>query len=181
MNSSLDFSLGLLQASAVRGLDITPLKLQKLMYYCQGYSLVLFDEVCFSEQMQAWDHGPVCCTVYNHFKPFRSSTIKIDLSIDYLAKLGEKITRVIDFVLNEYGAIPAVQLRNMTHNELPWKSVYKKGESNPIPCDLLISEFQAVKTNRRLLDVLDSMQDDEDIEIPVEITNSDQFIAWIRS
>lgn len=43
------------------GDSITPLKLQKLIYYAQAWSLALPERAypLFDEDMQAWAHGPV--------------------------------------------------------------------------------------------------------------------------
>ena len=39
---------------------ITNLKLQKLVYYAQGFSLALCGRPLFAERIEAWQHGPVC-------------------------------------------------------------------------------------------------------------------------
>jgi uncharacterized phage-associated protein len=38
---------------------ISNLKLQKLVYYAQGFHLALYDELLFEETIEAWTHGPV--------------------------------------------------------------------------------------------------------------------------
>ena len=39
---------------------ISHMKLQKLVYFCQGYSLALYGRPLFPEPIEAWTHGPVC-------------------------------------------------------------------------------------------------------------------------
>ena len=53
--------------------DITPLKLQKLLYYCQAYSLGLYGEILFSNIIEAWEHGPVVPEIYNKYKSHKAS------------------------------------------------------------------------------------------------------------
>ena len=42
------------------GSTITPLKLQKILYYAHGYYLANYDKPLFQEDFQAWANGPVC-------------------------------------------------------------------------------------------------------------------------
>ncbi len=48
-----------LQSEASEAFDVTPLKLQKLLYYCQGYALALTGKPLFPEPVEAWRYGPV--------------------------------------------------------------------------------------------------------------------------
>jgi uncharacterized phage-associated protein len=50
------------------------LKLQKLMYYAQGFSLVLFNKPLFPERIEAWIHGPVIPAVYHKYKGYGAIT-----------------------------------------------------------------------------------------------------------
>lgn len=47
---------------------ITPLKLQKLLYYAQAWSLVFRGKALFYEDIEAWVHGPVIPLVYQRYK-----------------------------------------------------------------------------------------------------------------
>jgi uncharacterized phage-associated protein len=47
---------------------ISNLKLQKLLYYAQGFHLAIYGERLFIEQIKAWKHGPVVPDIYHHFK-----------------------------------------------------------------------------------------------------------------
>jgi uncharacterized phage-associated protein len=44
--------------------DLTPLKLQKLLYYSEGLSLALRGKSLFSEPILAWRYGSVVRDVY---------------------------------------------------------------------------------------------------------------------
>lgn len=50
--------------------SITPLKIQKLVYYAQGFYLALFNKPLFNEKIEAWQHGPVCRILYNKYKKY---------------------------------------------------------------------------------------------------------------
>ena len=47
---------------------ITPLKLQKLLYYAQGWTLAILNKNLFEEDFQAWTHGPAIPSIYRKYK-----------------------------------------------------------------------------------------------------------------
>ena len=44
---------------------LSTMKLQKLCYYAQAWSLVWDDEPLFNEDFQAWANGPVCPDLFD--------------------------------------------------------------------------------------------------------------------
>src|ERR1700743_2334532 len=99
---------------------ITNLKLQKLIYYAQGFSLALFDKELFSEEIYAWMHGPVVPEVYKLFNSNESTDIPVPKEI-YLTIFSEDQSSILKEVWDVYGQFSAWKLRNMTHEESPWK------------------------------------------------------------
>lgn len=100
---------------------ISNLKLQKLLYYMQGFHLAFFDEPLFEEDIRAWQHGPVVPSVYHKYKDFGSNGITPpDPSI--LIELSDEEESVFDQVYNAYGQFSPLKLRDMTHNEMPWST-----------------------------------------------------------
>lgn len=61
---------------------VTNLKLQKLLYYAQGFHLAVYGEPLFEEEIQAWAHGPVIPSVYNRLK--RYGYFSLDPTRNYL-------------------------------------------------------------------------------------------------
>jgi uncharacterized phage-associated protein len=55
--------------------DVTPMKLQKLVYYVKGFSLVLLGRPIFGEKLEAWRHGPVCPDLYHRLKSHGASIL----------------------------------------------------------------------------------------------------------
>ena len=49
---------------------ITNLKLQKLLYYLQGYYLAVFEKPLFDVEIEAWQYGPVVPNAYYEFNAF---------------------------------------------------------------------------------------------------------------
>ncbi len=65
----------LLKADPDEGELISNLRLQKLLYYAQGFHLALYDELLFAEAVVAWMHGPVVPEVYHEFKRYGAERI----------------------------------------------------------------------------------------------------------
>jgi len=103
------------------------LKLQKLVYYAQGFHLAILDTPLFSERIEAWEHGPVCVDLYHHYKGLGSTPIPIPYDADAYDVFGEKTREVLDMVHKYYGQFSAWKLRNLTHEDTPWITTYNKG------------------------------------------------------
>ncbi len=112
---------------------ITNLKVQKLCYYAQGiYSNITKGKKLFKENIEAWQHGPVIRDVYLKYSKRRSGILKSNLDYDDL-KLSKKEKEVLDFVYMNYSQYSAWRLREMTHNEAPWKNNFVYGKKQIIP------------------------------------------------
>ncbi len=103
------------------GDGISNLKLQKLLYYCQGFHLAINGEPLFNDSIEAWEHGPVVPNVYHEYKGFGSDNIPISEGADLSLVISHsEVKEVVDEVYNVYGQFSAWKLRDMTHNEPPW-------------------------------------------------------------
>ena len=107
----------LLHFSSGCGDSLTNLKLQKLLYYAQGWHLALIDEPLFDEPIQAWVHGPAVRAVYNRFKGYGNNSIPCP-SVE--PALPDEVKAHLKDVLNAYGHLSAWQLERLTHEEEPW-------------------------------------------------------------
>ena len=102
------------------GDNISNLKLQKLVYYAQGFYLALYDKPLFSESIEAWTHGPVVPALYREYKDFGAGAIPIPQDMDF-SIYDEQTKELLDDIFNVFGQFSAWKLRNMTHTEPPWK------------------------------------------------------------
>lgn len=100
---------------------ISNLKLQKLVYYAQGFHLAMYGKPLFSEDIIAWAHGPVVPSLYRKYKAYGAEGIpRTDEGID-LSKYTENVCSLLDEIYEVYGQFSAWKLRNLTHEEPPWK------------------------------------------------------------
>jgi len=102
---------------------MSAMKLQKLVYYCQAWSLVWDDKPLFSNKIEAWANGPVVRELYEkHRGQFQVSHIDFPFSNDTLTETQKE---TIDTVLDAYGSKSAQWLSDQTHSESPWMSARK--------------------------------------------------------
>jgi uncharacterized phage-associated protein len=100
---------------------MTAMKLQKLVYYSQAWSLVWDEEPLFPERIEAWANGPVVYELYErHRGCFKVSEWNGDPDA-----LGDEQKKTVDSVLKFYGKMPSQELSNLTHQEDPWKNARK--------------------------------------------------------
>ena len=98
---------------------ISNLKLQKLVYYAQGFHVAMFNmKPLFNEPLEAWTHGPVVVSLYHAYKSFGSGPIPRPKDFDPDV-LTSEIRELLDEVYKVYGQYSAWKLRNLTHEE-PW-------------------------------------------------------------
>lgn len=101
------------------GDTISNLKLQKMMYYQQGFHLAYFGTPLFDEDIVAWQYGPVVPSVYKEYKSFESNSISTSKEGISLSDDEEEL---FNNVYEEYNQFSAVALMKMTHEETPWKT-----------------------------------------------------------
>jgi len=137
------------------GDSISHMKLQKLVYYAQGVSLALRGEELFPERVEAWDHGPVVPDLYHRYKEHGSSPIP-KTTIDADDYTNEEI-EILDEVYEVFGQFSAWKLRNMTHQEPPWKDAYNQHQGAEITREAMKAFFDTM---------VDHGEEKEDTEPP---------------
>ena len=107
--------------------DLLWLKLEKALqlYYIH---LGLFDEPLFPERIEAWQHGPVVPDVYRYYRDYGSEPIlPEEFNTDYF---DERVQEFLDEIYSTFGQYSAWKLREMAHDEPPWKDCYENDVEN---------------------------------------------------
>jgi uncharacterized phage-associated protein len=126
--------------------DLTSnLKLQKLLYYSQGIHLAMRGGPLFVDAIEAWQHGPVCPTVYREYREHGAKGLPIPTEFD-LDLIPAPAREVLDEVHCVYGQFSAWRLREMTHDEPPWRDHYREGVKVVIPQQAMREFFLTVLT-----------------------------------
>lgn len=97
---------------------MSTMKLQKLCYYCQAWSLVWDDTPLFDEEFHAWANGPVCRELF--FETQGKFSVSAEDEPGSSANLSDNQKETIDVVLNYYSPHNAQWLSQLTHLEAPW-------------------------------------------------------------
>jgi uncharacterized phage-associated protein len=105
---------------------MTPLRLQKLLYYAEGWSLTERNRSLFDERIEAWMHGPVVREVWEVFKG--SQPINPNEGSD--DGLSDEEKNFVRGVWEAYKEHSGLSLREMTHSESPWLNARKGLKDN---------------------------------------------------
>lgn len=99
--------------------DITPMALQKALYYIQGFFYAFYGKFIFEEDCEAWTHGPVYRDIYSMYADYRFDPIsKIEAFDSSVFTTQEKA--VLDSVIRYICCYSGKVLEAFTHNESPW-------------------------------------------------------------
>ncbi len=128
----------LAKQDADAGEVITNMKLQKLLYYAQGFHLAMRDKPLFNERVKAWEHGPVVPQVWHEYKEYEAQPLP-EPSHDEV-DLDEQTRAFLDEVYAVYGQFSAWRLRELSHQEPPWIEAFNG--SGVIHNDTMRSFFQ---------------------------------------
>lgn len=101
------------------GSVMTHLKLQKLCYYAQAWSLVFEGTPLFKENFQAWAHGPVCPSLWREFKDYSYHEIPPVVNFNQGIFNADQLD-TLDAVWDAYGQFDGRYLEELTHQEAPW-------------------------------------------------------------
>lgn len=99
--------------------DITPLALQKALYYAQGFYFAFFNGFLLKENCEAWAHGPVYRCIYNLYSNYKYDAIDNIVPVDMnLFTPNQKL--ILDSVIKYFCCYSGKVLEDFTHKEMPW-------------------------------------------------------------
>lgn len=134
--------------------DMSPMKIQKLMFYLNGWHLAMHGTRAIDISFEPWRFGPVVPLIYDDLKCFGSSSVNRYISEHdpvsgemkpYVVNSAcEAFYEVLDIVWEKYIGINAINLSAMTHEPgSPWDQAIKEGLSE-IPEDKTQAYFEAL-------------------------------------
>jgi uncharacterized phage-associated protein len=128
------------------GVPVSPLKLQKLVFFAHGWNLALINAPLIRESVQAWKFGPVVPSLYHEFKDFGNDPIRIKattFSFDNdtirtetpeVPDSDDTTKRLLSKVWDVYGGVRAIDLSNLTHApNSPWAKAVESFHGEPPP------------------------------------------------
>lgn len=125
--------------------SMTHKKLQKLCYYAQAWHCALLGKPLFTEEIQAWVHGPVCPELYHHYSNYKWNNIpKFNKEVPCFS---EKTTHLLESVYVTYKDFSGDELETLTHSEKPWKKARAglepwESSTNVIELDIMAEYYR---------------------------------------
>lgn len=143
------------------GEKLTPMKLQKLVYYAMGWYAGYTRKPLVDEAVEAWQYGPVFPSLYQEFKRFGAGAITSKATelddnldeVDIAPPNDPNIRKFLENIWESYGRFSAVELSEMTHAvNSPWDVAWKSAQgvrNKDIAFELIHKHFaQAVETTQ---------------------------------
>ncbi|QFY59873.1 DUF4065 domain-containing protein [Rhizobium grahamii] len=126
----------LLSLAWSRGLEVSHLQLQKILFFAHAWHLGKYGEPLIGQPFEAWQYGPVVRVVYDQLKRFRSDSVrekltKIDVQtggvIEARASFSEEKTQFLIDLFEYYHSFHPYNLVDLTHErDGPWDKVWRK-------------------------------------------------------
>lgn len=122
MVSALNVGNNILKRGFSENIDITPMKLQKLIYLVYKKYYQDTKKVLFSEPFEVWKYGPVVRSVYDEFKHYGANAIKKyaeedDGSVLIVNENRSDFRLALDYVWDKYKFFDGIRLSEMTHQK----------------------------------------------------------------
>jgi len=115
------------------GQEITPMKMQKLVYIAHGWNLAIHGEPLIDEPVEAWRYGPVIPSLFHALRQYGASPIIKTTNGVALPDNDDtkEMQELHDKVWEVYGKKTAIDLMRLTHAKgSPWSSVRDEGDSS---------------------------------------------------
>lgn len=144
INDVVDFFI--YAGSLNEGTEMTNARVNKLLYFAQGWSLALKNKSLFDEPIEAWKLGPVVNEVYQNFKSNHRNPI-LTTSKDFdLEKIDDDDFQLLTDVFTNYMNYSTNALIDLTHEKgSPWSEVYQENKNVVIPNELIKQYFSQQK------------------------------------
>lgn len=124
MYTALEIARYIINKCIELGRPVSNLQLQKILYYVQGeYIKATNGKKLFSDDICAWQYGPVVPDVYYNYNIYSASEITDNQT---KVKLSNDITSIIDPVIDYRSKFSAWELVEQTHSESPWIDSFNK-------------------------------------------------------
>lgn len=152
-----------LDVAAVNNTSLTPMKLQKLVFFAHGWHMGLYNEPLIVDPVQAWKFGPVVPTLYHEFKHLGAGAIScratdFDFANGCLFEPAVPLEDVrsrdlLSQIWSVYGRMSGPQLSNLTHMAgTPWSLVWERSggaHQTVIPDEEIRQYFSAQAANNK--------------------------------
>lgn len=124
--------------------DVSNLKLQKMLYFIQGFALAKLDRPLFPDEIEAWTYGPVVPNVYREYMQYGALPLR-GVSVFSEQIEDPSIKNFLNSLIDSMSSYSASDLVKMTHvPESPWHKTWMNGSGrfSCIPKELIMHYFK---------------------------------------
>ncbi len=122
--------------------NMTNMRINKLLYFAQGWSLARYGKPLFTDEIEAWDYGPVVPPIYHRLKTSGRDKIKGVMDEDYASHFTKQESRLLIDILHAYDRYSTAGLVEMTHQPgTPWSLAKREGRGAIISKDSMKAYF----------------------------------------
>lgn len=125
-----------------KNIELTNLKIQKIIFFCHAWFLVIAEKPLVKQTFEAWEYGPVLAHVYRQFNSFRGQPItgrisKLDIKTNKLVtvetNLEESDKALLSQIVDIYTRYSSNELVEMSHikNGPWWNAWHHTAKVNP--------------------------------------------------
>lgn len=133
----------LIDRSLEDGNPLTPLQIIKLVYFCHGWMLGLYNRPLINQEVQAWRYGPVVADVYRGLREYGDNPVLGPMPAPR-EEFDDMESDLIRQVYEKYGGLNGITLSRLTHAPgTPWDQVWSIEKSNSVIPDGLMHEHYA--------------------------------------
>lgn len=122
MSTPLFLANNFIKKALTEGISLSPMKLQKLIYFTYRNYYQATRKKLFSEPIETWQYGPVVEVVYAHFKPYGARSVDkfYRNSAGETLMLDESVPEVGSAICNvweRYKSYSGTTLSQITHQD----------------------------------------------------------------
>lgn len=142
MYRAMDIARYIIERCSETNSAVSNLKLQKILYFVQAEFLVVKEQPCFAEEIQAWDFGPVVPDVYYAYRMYGGANIPCLGKSGVFLIISSQDKKLLNGIIDECSKYSASALVELTHNQTPWLEAYIPGMNNEITNESIRNFFQ---------------------------------------
>lgn len=143
---------------------LTHMKLQKLVFYANGWNLGVTNAPLVDERAQVWRYGPVFRSLYNTLTGYGNQRIELPARQNPFSAVAPTVpvtgaadSHLIDWIWQRYGAYSATALSDQTHAlGTPWRIIAEQHNftvpfNTDMPDELVKSYFKGLARSEGII------------------------------
>lgn len=161
--------------------ETTPLALQKILYFAEGFSNIILKEDLFNDSPEAWVYGPVYREIYDCFSYYKYNNINYsEILKDYDFNLTDNEKKYLDEMILMFGCYSGKVLREMTHLTKPWLKTragleFDETSERVIEKDIMVEYFDEISNQYNIKAINDIKKYSVDIFEEAQKKISEKF------